>query len=173
MALTSANYSPTHHQTVSLRVPEPRATLDIALPTRGPKTWPHTPACWGPQGPAARDPETQLHLPVGRHQLQNPGCPAPPTPHQQACFNLRTRASLHPPVSRHEPKVNLSPAAHHGRVKPTHQQSSTSPGPVGPSPQQQVNSSEESWALQPSSPPAPLTRELRQASGHSGPPSQL
>ena len=82
----------------------------------------------GPRGPRARDPRTQLHVPVGQHwhqdsasstvgQAQAPGTPGP---------------QPHSPVGQHQSQNYCGPTASHVKTQPTHQQARTTPGLLWP-----------------------------------------
>lgn len=83
---------PTSRQT-ALRAPEPTAIPGHSH-QRAQEPAPHTHLvcklwiCSGPQSPAFRKLGTQLHLPVGRHQLRNPLDPG--LTHQQAHCSFGT-----------------------------------------------------------------------------------
>lgn len=100
---------PTSRQT-ALRVPEPTAiprhshqrAQDSALRTHLVcKLW----ICSGPQSPAFRKLGTQLHLPVGRYQLQNPLDPG--VTHQQA--HCSTGTSLTHQRVDNNPRIPSTP----------------------------------------------------------------
>ena len=118
--VTGQEHSPTHHYTGCFKMPRANSYPNMALPTRGLRSWPQE-----PQDSVDRDFGTQLCPSVGRHQPQNPQ-PCPPT------SLLEPWDQPDPPVGGHYSQDNHSPAA----CRPTHLPARLAPALVlaGPCP---------------------------------------